>query len=218
MAEQFINLRSSSSREETRTIKPCPRLEGEVVLPGDKSVSHRSVILNSLAKGKAEISNFAPGGDCLATVRCLRALGVKIDKKGSLDSPTLLVWGSGEDGLKEASDVLNAQNSATTMRLLGGLLASQSFLSVITGDASLRKRPMDRLIEPLRLMGAEIRGRGRDSFAPLVIMGKKLHGIDFALPVPSAQIKSAVLLAGLFAHGNTILHQAIPPGTIQKEC
>ena len=210
MAEQFINLRSSSSREETRTIKPCPRLEGEVVLPGDKSVSHRSVILNSLAKGKAEISNFAPGGDCLATVRCLRALGVKIDKKGSLDSPTLLVWGSGEDGLKEAGNVLNAQNSATTMRLLGGLLASQSFLSVITGDASLRKRPMDRLIEPLRLMGAEIRGRGRDSFAPLVIMGKKLHGIDFALPVPSAQIKSAVLLAGLFAHGNTNLHQAIP--------
>jgi len=210
MAEQFVGLRSSSPRAETRTIKPCHRLEGEVVLPGDKSISHRAVILNSLAKGKAEIDNFAPGRDCLATVKCLRALGVKIGSKGSQDSPTLLVWGTGEDGLKEASNVLNAQDSATTMRLLGGLLSSQPFLSVITGDVSLRNRPMGRLIEPLRLMGAEIWGRGRDSFAPLVIMGKKLHGIDFTLPVPSAQIKSAILLAGLFARGNTILHQTIP--------
>jgi len=210
MAEQFVGLRSSSPRAETRTIKPCPRLEGEVVLPGDKSISHRAVILNSLAKGKAKIDNFAPGRDCLATVKCLRALGVKIDRRGAQDLPTLLVWGTGEDGLKEASNVLNAQDSATTMRLLGGLLASQPFLSVITGDVSLRNRPMGRLIEPLRLMGAEIRGRGRDSFAPLVIMGKKLHGIDFTLPIPSAQIKSAILLASLFARGNTILHQTIP--------
>ena len=210
MAEQFVDLRSFSPRAETRTIKPCPRLEGEVVLPGDKSISHRAVILNSLAKGKAEIDNFAPGGDCLATVSCLRALGVRIGKKGSRDSPTLSVSGTGEDGLKEASNVLNAQNSATTMRLLGGLLASQPFLSVITGDASLRNRPMGRLIKPLRLMGAEVWGRGRDSFAPLVIKGKRLRGIDFALPVPSAQIKSAILLAGLSARGNTVLHQTIP--------
>lgn len=193
-----------------RTIKSCRRLEGEVVLPGDKSISHRAVILNSLAKGKAEIDNFAPGGDCLSTVRCLKALGVKIGRKGSRDSPTLSVSGTGADGLKEACNVLDAENSATTMRLLGGLLASQPFLSVITGDASLRNRPMGRLIEPLRLMGAEIRGRGRDSFAPLVIKGGKLRGIDFTLPVPSAQIKSAILLAGLFARGNTILHQTIP--------
>jgi len=135
---------------------------------------------------------------------------VKIDRRGAQDLPTLLVRGTGEDGLKEASNVLNAQDSATTMRLLGGLLASQPFLSVITGDVSLRNRPMGRLIEPLRLMGAEIRGRGQDSFAPLVIMGKKLHGIDFTLPIPSAQIKSAILLASLFARGNTILHQTIP--------
>jgi 3-phosphoshikimate 1-carboxyvinyltransferase len=134
---------------------------------------------------------------------------VKIGRKGSRDSPTLLVSGTGEDGLKEASNVLNAENSATTMRLLGGLLASQPFLSVITGDASLRNRPMDRLIEPLRLMGADVWGRGRDSFAPLVIKGKKLRGIDFNLPVPSAQIKSAILLAGLYARGNTVLHQKI---------
>jgi 3-phosphoshikimate 1-carboxyvinyltransferase len=185
-------------------------LEGEVVLPGDKSISHRAVILNSLAKGKAKIDNFAPGKDCLATIRCLRALGVKIGRKGSRDSPTLLVSGTGEDGLKEANNVLDAQDSATTMRLLGGLLSSQPFLSVITGDVSLRNRPMGRLIEPLRLMGAEIWGRGRDSFAPLVINGKKLRGIDFTLPVPSAQIKSAILLAALFARGNTALHQAIP--------
>jgi 3-phosphoshikimate 1-carboxyvinyltransferase len=209
MAKQFIGLSSSSPRAETRTIKRYPRLEGEVVLPGDKSISHRAVILNSLAKGEAEIDNFAPGGDCLSTVRCLKALGVKIDRKGSRNSATLLVSGTGKDGLKEASNVIDAQNSATTMRLLGGLLASQPFLSIITGDASLRNRPMGRLIEPLRLMGAEVWGRGRDSFAPLVIKGKTLRGIDFTLPVPSAQIKSAILLAGLFARGNTVLHQRI---------
>jgi 3-phosphoshikimate 1-carboxyvinyltransferase len=193
-----------------RTIRPCPRLEGEVVLPGDKSISHRAAILNSLARGKAQIDNFAPGADCLSTVRCLKALGVKIGRKGSRDSPIVSVSGTSEDGLREASDVLDAKNSATTMRLLGGLLASQPFLSVITGDASLRNRPMGRLVEPLRLMGADIRGRARDSLAPLVIKGKKLRGIDLALPVPSAQIKSAILLAALFARGNTILRQAIP--------
>jgi len=193
-----------------RTIKTCQRLEGEVVPPGDKSISHRAAILNSLATGKAEIDNFAPGADCLSTVKCLKALGVKIGRKASRDSPTILVSGTGEHSLKEASDVLDAQNSATTMRLLGGLLASQPFLSVITGDISLRNRPMGRLIEPLRLMGADVSGRGQDSFAPLVIRGKKLRGLDFTLPVPSAQIKSAILLASLFADGNTVIHQTIP--------
>jgi 3-phosphoshikimate 1-carboxyvinyltransferase len=198
-----------AKQDATRTIKSCPRLEGELILPGDKSISHRAVILNSLAKGKAEIGNFAPGRDCLATVRCLRALGVKIDRKGLRDSLSLSVLGTGEAGLKEATNVLDAGDSATTMRLLGGLLSSQPFLSVITGDASLRNRPMGRLIEPLRLMGAEIWGRGKDSFAPLVIKGGKLRGTDFTLPIPSAQIKSAILLAGLFAQGNTVLHQTI---------
>jgi len=204
------NYNKLSAKAETRTIKPCPRLEGEVALPGDKSISHRAAILNSLAGGKAEIDNFAPGADCLSTVRCLKALGVRIGRKGGADSPTILVSGTGAGGLKEASNVLDAQNSATTMRLLGGLLASQPFLSIITGDTSLRNRPMGRLIEPLRLMGAEVWGRGRDSLAPLVIKGKKLRGIDFTLPVPSAQIKSAILLAGLFARGNTVLYQTIP--------
>jgi len=193
-----------------RTVETCQRLDGEVVPPGDKSISHRAAILNSLAKGKAQIDNFAPGADCLSTVRCLKALGVKIDRKGSRDSSSLLVSGTGEYDLKEASNVLDARNSATTMRLLGGLLASQPFLSVITGDASLRNRPMGRLIEPLRLMGAEVWGRGRDSHAPLVIMGRGLRGIAFTLPVPSAQIKSAILLAGLFARGTTVLYQTIP--------
>ncbi len=204
------NHNESSPRAGLRTIKPCLRLEGEIVPPGDKSISHRAVILNSLTKGEARIDNFAPGGDCLSTIRCLKALGVKISRKSSRDSPALAVSGTGEGGLREASNVLDAGNSATTMRLLGGLLASQLFLSVITGDASLRRRPMGRLIEPLRLMGADVRGRGRDSFAPLVIKGKELRGIDFTLPVPSAQIKSAILLAGLFARGNTVLHQTIP--------
>jgi 3-phosphoshikimate 1-carboxyvinyltransferase len=192
-----------------RTIRSCPRLEGEILLPGDKSISHRAVILNGLAKGGARIDNFAPGADCRSTVSCLKALGVKINRKGSRDSPTVSVPGAVAGGLREASDVLDAQNSGTTMRLLGGLLASQPFLSVITGDASLRNRPMGRLIQPLRLMGADIRGRGQDSFAPLVIRGKELHGIDFALPVPSAQIKSAILLAGLLAHGATVVRQQV---------
>jgi 3-phosphoshikimate 1-carboxyvinyltransferase len=209
MAEQFADLTPSSTRVKTRIIKPCPSLEGEVAPPGDKSISHRAAILNSLAKGEAEIDKFAPGGDCLATIRCLRALGVRIDRRGSPGSPTLSISGTGEDGLREASNVLNAGNSGTTMRLLGGLLASQPFLSIITGDASLRNRPMGRLIEPLRLMGAELWGRERDSFAPLVIKGKKLRGMDFVLPVPSAQIKSALLLAGLFAEGKTIVHQPV---------
>jgi 3-phosphoshikimate 1-carboxyvinyltransferase len=193
-----------------RAIKSCPKLEGEVVLPGDKSISHRAVILNSLARGRAATENFAPGVDCLSTVSCLKALGVKIGREGSRDSPTVSVSGTGADGLREASDVLDAQNSGTTMRLLGGLLVSQPFLSVITGDSSLRNRPMGRLIQPLKLMGADVWGRGQDSFAPLVIKGKELRGIDYTLPVPSAQIKSAILLAGLFARGSTVLHQKIP--------
>jgi len=199
---------------EIRKITPCSRLEGEITLPGDKSISHRAVILNSLARGEAEINNFSPGRDCLATVNCLRALGVKIRRLPCHCDPELV---SGEaisllvsgDGFKEAKNVLNAENSATTMRLLAGILSSQAFLSVITGDVSLRSRPMGRLIEPLRLMGAKIWGRGGDSFAPLVIKGGKLRGIDFEMVVPSAQVKSAILLAGLFAQSNTILYEPV---------
>jgi 3-phosphoshikimate 1-carboxyvinyltransferase len=193
-------------QEGVKRINPCRQLKGEFVVPGDKSISHRAVILNSLAKGEAEISHFSPGRDFVATVNCLTALGVEIKKRPS----KLLVLGVGNRGFKEPVDVLDTENSATTMRLLGGVLSAQPFLSIITGDASLRSRPMKRLIEPLRLMGAEIWGRGSDSFAPLVIKGTKLHGIEYSLPIPSAQIKSAILLAGLFAHGDTTLHQPAP--------
>ena len=227
-------------QDEVRKIINCSRLEGEVSPPGDKSISHRAAILNSLADGEAEIGNYSPGRDCLATVNCLRALGIKIRRfprhyepfaschseeakrpKNLLftslrasahqdrlrEATSLSVSGS---GLKEAENVLNAENSATTMRLLAGLLSSQPFLSVITGDASLRSRPMGRLIEPLRLMDAKIWGRAGDSLAPLVIKGGELQGIDYELPVPSAQLKSAILLAGLFAQSNTMLHQPVP--------
>ncbi len=195
-------------------------LKGEITLPGDKSISHRAAILNSIAMGsasvtkKATITNFSPGADCLSTVTCLRAMGVKADflatrPHGSGDATTLEIWGRGEEGLSEPEDVLDAGNSGTTMRLLTGLLASQPFLSIITGDDSLRSRPMSRIVQPLRLMGASIWGRKGDSLAPLVIKGGNLHGITYLLPVASAQLKSALLLAGLFATGETIIEEPI---------
>jgi len=193
-----------------RKIREAAYLGGEITPPGDKSICHRALILNSLAEGVAKISNPSPGEDCRATINCLKALGAKIQKGKPLPSPTLLILGTGRLGLREAENVLDARNSATTMRLLSGLLSAQPFLSIISGDASLRSRPMKRLIEPLRLMGAEIWGRDQDSFAPLVIRGKQVHGIDYSLPVPSAQIKSAILLAGLFAQGKTAIYQTTP--------
>jgi len=189
-----------------KQVLKAPRaLGGEVSPPGDKSISHRAVILNGIARGDARVSNFAESADCLATVACMRALGVQIESiKGGL-----VVKGVGDGGLKEAGDVLCAENSATTMRLLAGLLAAQPFVSVITGDESLRSRPMDRVIQPLRLMGAQIWGRSGDSRAPLVIKGGHLHGIQYELPVASAQLKSALLLAGLFAEGETVIKEPI---------
>lgn len=192
-----------------KTISPPKQLAGEIVVPGDKSISHRALILNSLALGSSKISNLSPGGDCLSTINCLKALGVNLEKQ-EVEPPVILLHGVGNTGLTEAKNVLNAVNSATTIRLLSGVLASQPFLSVLTGDISLRSRPMKRLIEPLRLMGAEIYGRGNDSFAPLVVRGKRLKGVNYSLPVPSAQIKSAILLAGLFAQGNTTVKQIQP--------
>ncbi len=185
---------------------PCI-LSGEVTPPGDKSISHRAVILNSIAVGKARVTNFAESRDCFATVSCLRALGVNIK---SVEGGTLSIEGVGESGLREAEDVLNAENSATTMRLMAGLLAAQPFLSVITGDRSLRSRPMDRVIKPLRLMGAQVWGRNKDSKAPLAIKGGRLKGIEYELPVASAQVKSALLLAALFAQGDTVIREPSP--------
>ncbi len=189
-----------------KKISPCSTLRGEITPPGDKSISHRAILLNSIARGRARLSNFSPGADCGSTMTCLQALGVRI-KQASSAPPTMEVEGVGKKGLREAEDVLNAGNSATTMRLLTGLLAAQPFLSIITGDNSLRSRPMGRLISPLRLMGAEIWGRGEDSLAPLAIKGGELHGITYPLPVPSAQLKSAILIAALFAEGETIIQE-----------
>ncbi|MCJ7769493.1 MAG: 3-phosphoshikimate 1-carboxyvinyltransferase, partial [Dehalococcoidales bacterium] len=189
-----------------RRVRAARSLTGEIHLPSDKSISHRAVILNSIAEGTARIKGFSHADDCLTTVSCLRALGVKIEAD---DPSEIVVEGRGGKGLKEAEDVLDAGNSGTTMRILAGLLSVQPFLSVITGDASLRSRPMDRIIKPLRLMGAQIWGRCDDSRAPLVIKGGNLNGIHYELPVPSAQLKSAILLAGLGAEGDTIIEEPV---------
>jgi 3-phosphoshikimate 1-carboxyvinyltransferase len=189
-----------------KIVKQARQLRGEITVPGDKSISHRAIILSSIASGISEISNLSTGSDCISTLNCMKNLGIKLQKKPN-GKPHLLVHGTGYNGLSEAKNILYTGNSGTAMRLLSGVLAAQPFLSIINGDISLRARPMKRLIEPLRLMGAEIYGRGHDSFAPLVIKGRSLNGINYSLPVPSAQIKSAILLAGLFAKGKTTIEQ-----------
>src|SRR5512136_2793276 len=191
-----------------RRVKRPNTVRGEVTPPGDKSISHRAAILNSLADGTAKVTNFAPGADCASTVSCLRALGVKITSV-SANPPTIKVQGVGVKGFTEPDTVLDAGNSGTTMRLLTGLLAGQAFFAVITGDASLCSRPMGRLIHPLRLMGGRIYGRNRDTLAPLGIKGQELHGLNYNLPVASAQIKSAMLIAGIFSQqkGRTVVRE-----------
>ncbi len=191
-----------------RRVSRPTQIRGEIVPPGDKSISHRAAILNSLAEGTARIANFAPGADCAATISCLRALGVKVESRAGA-RPTIEVAGVGMRGYAEPATVLDAGNSGTTMRLLTGLLTGQGFFTVISGDASLCSRPMGRLIHPLRLMGGRIYGRNRDTLAPLAIKGQEIHGLDYTLPVASAQIKSAMLIAGLFTvmKGKTIVRE-----------
>lgn len=190
-----------------KTIRSPGRLRGSIEAPGDKSISHRAAILNAIAQGEAAVENFQGGADCLATLRCLRALGVRIDWDGQ---GTLRIQGDGRFGLRESADVLNAGNSATTMRLLAGLLAGQPFFSVLTGDASLRSRPMERVVEPLRGMGARIQGRAGGARPPLAIEGGSLRGIRYRLPVASAQVKSALSLAALYGEGETVLEEPAP--------
>lgn len=189
-----------------KAIVSPPSLQGRITPPGDKSISHRAAIFNSFAIGQATVTNFATGEDCTSTLRCLRKLGVKLTRTSG-PAPTIRIQGAGRSGFKEPDDVLNAGNSGTTIRLLTGLLAAQPFFSVVTGDESLRSRPMGRLIKPLTLMGAEIRGRKGDSLAPLSIRGTALHGIDYLLPVASAQLKSAITLAALFASSRTTIEE-----------
>ncbi len=177
------------------------RLKGEITPPPDKSISHRSLILNSMAAGEASVSNFLPSADCLSTLSCLRAIGVNIDMRGS----EVKLRGVGGMGFTTPDSILDAGNSGTTTRLISGLLSTQPFSSTITGDDSLRSRPMGRIIEPLRLMGARI--EGKDGKAPLTITGGNLHGIRYKTPVPSAQIKSAILIASLAAEGATVVEE-----------
>ncbi len=180
-------------------IQPARRLKGRLRLPGDKSVSHRAAILSALAGGRVCISNFSTGEDCAATLRCLRQLGVSIERASD---DALYVEGVGVDGLRESAEALDCGNSGSTMRMLAGVLAGQNFASVLTGDASLLQRPMRRIIEPLGMMGARI--ESQNNLGPLRIDGHKpLTPITYRMPVASAQVKSCVLLAGLNAHGRT---------------
>ncbi|RJP59956.1 MAG: 3-phosphoshikimate 1-carboxyvinyltransferase [Deltaproteobacteria bacterium] len=175
-------------------------LKGEVTVPGDKSISHRAVIIGSLAKGKTRIIEPSRGDDNLRTLNAFRMMGIEVDEP-KVDQ--LIINGRGLYGLTEPEDVIDAGNSGTTVRLLTGLLTGQRFFSVITGDRYLRKRPMKRVVEPLSSMGAKIWGRENGNFAPLVINGTRLNPIDYISPIASAQVKSAILLAGLYADGVT---------------
>lgn len=177
----------------------CSGLHGEITIPGDKSVSHRSVMFGSIAKGTTEIQNFLQGADCFSTINCFRSMGVDIEHRGD----SVIVHGNGLHGLKKPEKVLDCGNSGTTTRLISGILAAQDFAVTLTGDASIQKRPMKRIMTPLSMMGADIRSLNGNDCAPLAINGKTLHGIHYQSPVASAQVKSAVLLAGLCADGET---------------
>jgi len=184
-----------------QTIAPARHLAGEIAVPGDKSISHRSVMLAGLADRPVRITNFLAAADCLSTVACMRSLGVKIEQTGDNE---LIVTGRGLFGLSEPDDILDAGNSGTTLRLLTGILAGQPFFSILSGDGSLRRRPMARVIAPLSKMGCRILGREQHRYAPLAILpADGIHGIAYAMPVASAQVKSALLFAGMFADGPT---------------
>lgn len=173
-------------------------LKGTVSIPGDKSISHRAVMFGSIAKGTTKITGFLQGADCLSTISCFSKMGINIENTGD----TVIVHGNGLHGLTAPNSILDVGNSGTTTRLISGILAGQKFTSTLDGDASLRKRPMKRIITPLSLMGANITGTN-DGCAPLTINGSELTGIHYNSPVASAQIKSCILLAGLYANGIT---------------
>jgi 3-phosphoshikimate 1-carboxyvinyltransferase len=180
------------------TIQPAKAITGGVEPPGDKSISHRYAMLAGLAEGTSELRHFAAAVDCHSTLKCMSSLGAEV----KIEKDLVRVTGRGARGLKSSWRALDAGNSGTTMRLLAGILAGQLFTTRLTGDDSLQKRPMKRIVGPLREMGADIRARD-DNFAPLEIHGAKLKAIDYQMPMASAQVKSAVLLAGLFADGVT---------------
>ena len=174
-------------------------LTGTITVPGDKSISHRSIMLGSLARGTTEVHNFLQGADCLSSISCFQKMGVEIENSGAI----VKIHGRGIHGLTPPTEVLDVGNSGTTTRLMSGILAAQPFTCTINGDASIQKRPMKRIMTPLRMMGADITSSLGNDCAPLIIQGKKLHGIHYDSPVASAQVKSAILLAGLYADGAT---------------
>ena len=182
-----------------RTIAPTRGLKGEVTIPGDKSISHRSIMLGSIALGTTEITHFLEGADCLSTIDCFRKMGVEIERKPS----SILVHGKGLRGLTAPASTVNVGNSGTTTRLISGILSGQNFATTLSGDDSLNSRPMKRIMTPLNTMGAHIRSLNDNGCAPLHIRPGALHGIHYQSPVASAQVKSAVLLAGLYADSPT---------------
>jgi len=185
-------------------ISPASRVSGEVCLPGDKSISHRYAMLASIAEGESRIHNFSTGADCHSTLGCMRAFSIRADEQGA----DVTIHGGGLDGLKAPAADLDAGNSGSTIRMLSGILAAQPFTTRIGGDESLSRRPMERIMKPLGQMGALITARdGR--FPPLEIRGAKLRPVDYTLPVPSAQVKSCVLFAGLYADGATIVREPV---------
>ena len=184
-----------------KNISRAKPLKGEITVAADKSISHRAVIFSALARGESVIRNLLQAEDIQSTCRCMKNLGVNIQERNSI----LLIKGRGLQGLKEPDKVLDCGNSGTTMRLLTGVLSAQPFFSVLAGDHSLNQRPMRRVIEPLQLMGAELQGRQGGNYPPLAIRGRKLKGISYLSPVASAQVKTAILLAGLNAEGITAI-------------
>lgn len=180
-------------------IQKIKKAVGQIKVPGDKSISHRAVTLGSLANGVTEISGFLKGADCLSTIDCFRKMGIDIDINGE----NVTVHGNGLRGLIKPDEMLYTGNSGTTTRLLCGILAGQNFNTSITGDASIQKRPMGRVVKPLSMMGAKI----ENEYCPLYITGTKLHGIAYKMPVASAQVKTAIILAGLYSDGETVIHE-----------
>ena len=217
-------------------IKKQTRLRGELTVPGDKSISHRAVMFGSLAQGTTRITHFLEGADCLSTISCFRKMGVDIERNAS----EILVHGKGLHGLSAPSEILDVGNSGTTTRLISGILAGQSFTSELNGDASIQSRPMKRIMTPLQSMGADIVSIKGNGCAPLRITGKPLQAVHYQSPVASAQVKSCVLLAGMYADGITrvtepvlsrnhteimlnylgpkLLHRVLPPPLSRNLC
>lgn len=184
-------------------IQATKKIQGEVTVPGDKSISHRAVMFSSLAEGVTEISGFLPGADCLSTISCFRKMGIHIRQEGD----RVTVEGKGWFGLEEPNEILDVGNSGTTIRLMMGILSTQPFHSVLVGDSSIGRRPMRRVTVPLRQMGSRLDGRGNGEYTPISIRGGEIKGIEYHSPVSSAQVKSAILLAGLQAEGETAVFE-----------